>query len=328
MILCQGNKQQDNNLIAQKQSFILKNTIMETANNKTLAHKIVPFLWYENNAEDAMNFYTSCFKNSKITSRSYYNEESAKASGQAKDSLMTGSFMLNNQEFIVINGGSVFHFNPSISLFVNCETEQETDELWNKLSGAGKVLMEFKPYPFSKKYGWLQDKFGLSWQLNFTETPQKIAPCLMFSGKREGKAEEAINYYMSLFKNSEVKVLARYEAGEQGVEGNIKHSRFTLSGEDFVAMDAHIENNFSFTPAVSFMVFCKTQDEIDYFWNNLTSGGKEIECGWLEDKFGISWQIVPENLNKLLSNPDPAKAKRAMHAMLQMKKLVIADLEA
>jgi predicted 3-demethylubiquinone-9 3-methyltransferase (glyoxalase superfamily) len=150
----------------------------------------------------------------------------------------------------------------------------------------------------------------------------------MFTGKQAGRAEDAMKYYMSLFKNSELQMLARYEAGEGDVEGNIKHARFTLDGEDFIAMDSHLEHGFTFTPAVSFMVFCKKQEEIDYFWDNLTSGGKEIECGWLEDKFGVSWQIVPEKLNQLLSDPDPAKAKRAMHAMLQMKKLVIADLEA
>jgi predicted 3-demethylubiquinone-9 3-methyltransferase (glyoxalase superfamily) len=302
---------------------------MESQNiNESKAERIAPFLWFAYNAEEAMNFYISCFKNSQITSKSYYNEEAAKASGQAKDSLMAASFTLNDQEFMVLNGGPVFQFNPSISLFVNCETEQETDELWNKFSDGGRVLMEYKTYPFSKKYGWIQDKFGLSWQLNFTETPQKIAPCLMFTGKQAGRAEQAINYYMSLFKNSGVQILARYEHGEGDVEGNIKHARFTLNDEDFIAMDSHIQNDFSFTPAVSFMVFCKTQAEIDYFWNNLTNGGKEIECGWLEDKFGISWQIVPEKLNQLLSNPDPAKAKKAMHAMLQMKKLVIAELEA
>lgn len=296
--------------------------------NKNNAERIAPFLWFAYNAEEAMNFYISCFKNSQIASKSYYNEESAKASGQPKDSLMAASFTLNNQEFMVLNGGPVFQFNPSISLFVNCETEPETDELWNKLSDGGKVLMEYKTYPFSKKYGWIQDRFGLSWQLNFTETPQKIAPCLMFTGKQAGRTEQAMNYYMSLFKNSGVQILARYEHGEGDMEGNIKHARFTLNDEDFIAMDSHLQNDFSFTPAVSFMVFCKTQEEIDYFWNNLTNGGKEIECGWLEDKFGVSWQIVPEKLNQLLSDPDAAKAKKAMHAMLQMKKLVIAELEA
>jgi len=302
---------------------------MESQNpDKSNAERIAPFLWFAYNAEEAMNFYMNCFKNSQITSKSYYNEEAAKASGQPKDSLMSASFTLNGQEFMVLNGGPVFQFNPAISLFVNCETEKETDELWNKFSDGGKVLMGYKTYPFSKKYGWIQDKFGLSWQLNCTETPQKIAPCLMFTGKQAGRAEQAINYYMSLFKNSGVQVLARYEHEEGDMEGNIKHARFTLNDEDFIAMDSHIENDFSFTPAVSFMVFCKTQEEIDYLWSNLTNGGKEIECGWLEDKFGISWQIVPEKLNQLLSNPDPVKAKKAMHAMLQMKKLVIAELEA
>lgn len=292
-----------------------------------ISQKIVPFLWFDNNAEEAVNFYTSCFKNSKVESRSYYDEAAAMASGQAKDTLMTASFQLNGQEFIALNGGPVFKFTPSISFFVNCKTEKETDELWEKFSNGGTVLMKLNAYPFSKKFGWIQDKFGLSWQLNFTGSEQEISPLLMFTGAQHGKAEEAMNFYTSLFKEAAIKKVYRYEAGEPGEQGKVKHATFSLAGEDFMAMDSNFEHAFSFTPAVSFFVYCETQKEIDFFWGKLAQGGKEVECGWLEDKFGISWQIVPTVLFKLLNNPDHERAKRAMQAMLKMKKLDIATLE-
>ncbi|MGB8317236.1 MAG: VOC family protein, partial [Ignavibacteriaceae bacterium] len=127
--------------------------------------KINPFLWFDNNAEEAVNFYISTFGNSKIRSTTKYNEESAKASGRPKDSVMTIAFDLYGQPFVAINGGPVFKINPSVSFFVSCTTENEAEDLWNKLSGGGKVLMPLDKYPFSDKYGWLEDKFGVSWQI-------------------------------------------------------------------------------------------------------------------------------------------------------------------
>jgi len=294
---------------------------------ETVSQKIVPFLWFGNEAEEAVNFYISCFKNSKMGSVSRYDEASAKASGQPKDSILTASFQLNGQEFIALNGGPVFKFTPAISFFVNCETENETNELWRKLYENGKVMMELSEYPFSKRFGWIQDKYGLSWQLNFTGLPQKIIPSLMFTGELSGKAEEAMNYYISLFKNSEIKTLSLYPPGGQGKEGTVQFALFSLDNEDFIAMDSGADHGFSFTPAVSFFVYCETQKEIDFFWDHLTQGGKEVECGWLEDKYGVSWQIVPTVLFGLLNNPDPQKAKRSMQAMLKMKKLDIKTLE-
>jgi predicted 3-demethylubiquinone-9 3-methyltransferase (glyoxalase superfamily) len=296
-----------------------------TTNN--ISQKIVPFLWFANEAEEAVNFYLSCFNNSKIGSVNRYDEASAKASGQRKDSVLTVSFQLNGQKFIALNGGPVFKFTPAVSFSVNCETEKEVDELWKKLSEGGTVMMELSEYPFSKKYGWIQDKYGLSWQLNFTGSPQKIIPSLMFTGKVAGKAEEAINYYISLFKNSEIKLISRYPEGGQDKEGTIQFALFSLENEDFIAMDSSYEHGFNFTPAVSFFVYCETQKEIDFFWDHLTDGGKESQCGWLEDKYGLSWQIVPTVLFGLLSNPDAEKAKRAMKAMMQMKKFDIKTLQ-
>jgi predicted 3-demethylubiquinone-9 3-methyltransferase (glyoxalase superfamily) len=294
---------------------------------ETIEQKIVPFLWFANEAEDAVNFYISCFRNSKTGTVTRYDEASAKASGQQKDSVLTMSFQLNGQEFIALNGGPVFKFTPAISFFVNCETENEVDELWKKFSEGGQILMELSEYPFSKKFGWIQDKYGLSWQLNLTGSVQKIIPSLMFTGSQAGKAEEAMNYYISLFKNSEIKTLSRYKAGGHSKEGTVEYGLFSLADEDFIAMDSDYDHGFSFTPAVSFFVYCDTQKEIDFFWDHLTEGGKEVECGWLEDKYGVSWQIVPTVLFGLLNNPDPERAKRAMQAMMKMKKLDIKTLE-
>lgn len=290
---------------------------------QSVSQKIVPFLWFDDNAEDAAHFYTSCFKHSKMGSLSRYDEASAKASGRKEGSVMTASFQLNGQEFIALNGGPIFKFTPAISFFVNCETEEEIDELWKKFSEDGKILMELDTYPFSKKYGWVQDKFGLSWQLNLAGATQKIIPFLMFTGQQLGKAEEAINFYASLFKNSEV-INVVHNSEDDGM---VMHARFSLGGQEFMAMDSNEKHDFTFTPAISFFVNCTTQQEVDHFWNKFTEGGKEVECGWLEDKYGVSWQIVPTVLGQLLYGSDPEKLKRVMQAMLKMKKLDIETLE-
>lgn len=289
--------------------------------------KIVPFLSFDDNAEEAVNFYTSCFKNSKTGSISRYDEATAKASGRPAGSVLTASFQLNGHEFIALNCGPFFKFTPCISFFVDCHTEEEIDELWKKLSVDGKTIMEYKTYPFSKKYGWIEDRFGLSWQLNLAGNKQKINPLLMFTGKQAGKAEEAINFYTSLFQKSEIINITHYAEGLGEPEGNVVHARFSLEGEVFIAMDSSLKHDFNFTPAVSFTVYCETQDEVDCFWEKLTEGGKEVECGWLEDKYGVSWQIVPTVFLKLLSQPDKEKSKRVMQAMMKMKKFDIKKLE-
>src|SRR4051794_39777790 len=167
--------------------------------------KITPFLWFDNQAEEAVDFYCSVFKNSKKGGAARYDEAGAKAAGRPKGSLMTAAFQIEEHEFVALNGGPMFKINPSISFFVNCKTEGEIKELWDKLSDGGTVLMPLDKYPFSDKYGWVQDKYGLSWQLILSPAAlQKIIPSLMFVGNVCGKAEEAINFYASIFKNSKV----------------------------------------------------------------------------------------------------------------------------
>lgn len=295
---------------------------------RTDNQKITPFLWFNDNAEEAVTFYTSIFKNSSIEFVARYSEEGAKASGKQKGTVMTVSFQIEGQNFTAINGGPVFKISPAISFFVNCETPQEIDALWEKLSQGGNVMMELDKYPFSEKYGWIQDKFGLSWQLILPGRMQKITPCLMFTGDQHRKAEEAINFYISVFKNSSIIQLERYRTGV-GPEGAVVHAKFILEGQEISAMDSHTQTPFNFNPAISFVVNCKTQKEVDFYWEKLTDGGFEgaQQCGWLQDRYGVSWQIVPAALGELLGGTDHLKSGRVMQAMLQMKKLDIKTLQ-
>ncbi|MBI3414345.1 MAG: VOC family protein [Verrucomicrobia bacterium] len=273
--------------------------------------KITPFLWFDGQAEAAAKSYASIFKNSKILSVSP----------------MSATFELAGQKFIALNGGPQFKFTPAISFFVECKTQPEINKLWQKLSVGGIVLMALDKYPFSKKFGWLQDKFGVSWQLTLAGRAQKISPFLMFVGRQHGRAREAINFYVSLFKNSKVSKLDRYGSGEDERAGTVKHAVFSLNGQKFMAIDSGREHPFTFTEAVSFFVSCKTQKEIDCFWKKLSAGGRQSRCGWLKDKFGVSWQVVPPILGEMLSDEDSVKSNRVMEAMLKMGKLDIKKLK-
>jgi predicted 3-demethylubiquinone-9 3-methyltransferase (glyoxalase superfamily) len=285
--------------------------------------KITPFLWFDNQAEEAANYYVSIVKNSKIVNIARYGEAGPGPAG----TVMTVTFQLDGQEFTALNGGPEFTFSPAISFFVNCATEEEIDRLFKKLSEGGQVLMELDKYPFSDKFAWIADKFGVSWQLNLASHTQKITPFLTFVGEQHGKAEEAVNLYISLFKNSSVKAMERYGAGEGEPERTVKHARFTLSGQEFMALDGGLEHQWTFTPAISLLVNCESQPEVDKLWQKLTEGGEEGPCGWLKDRYGVSWQIVPTVLGEMLNDPDPVKSQRVTQAMFQMKKIDIAGLK-
>ncbi len=294
--------------------------------------KISPFLWYDKQAEDAAKFYTSVFKNSKMGSTTKYNEASANASGMQPGSVMTASFEIDGYGFTAINGGPVFKMNPSISFFYHSKDEKEIDDLWKKLSDGGKVLMELNKYDWSKKYGWVEDKFGLSWQLMLVDNDieQKIVPSLLFTGNKFGKANEAINYYTSVFKNTKVDSTFKY--GPEVLPDNpeaLMYADFTLERKKFAAMDGAGEHDFQFNEAISFVVNCYDQKELDNFWDKLSEGGdpKAQMCGWLKDKFGVSWQIIPAELSELLSSKENGKSQRVMQKVLGMKKLNIAELE-
>jgi predicted 3-demethylubiquinone-9 3-methyltransferase (glyoxalase superfamily) len=244
-----------------------------------------------------------------------------------KGKALMASFQLAGDEFMALNGGPVFNFTPATSLFVTCQTKAEIDALWQKLCEGGTVLMEMAKYPFSEAFGWVNDRYHVSWQLNLAGSPQKVTPFLLFVGEQAGKAAEAVQFYTSVFKESNVIRIERYGAGEGGQEGTVKHASFSLNGLGFIAMDSSLEHAFTFTPAISFYVNCQDQAEVDYFWETLSKGGEESQCGWLKDRYGVSWQIVPTILGELMNDPDAEKANRVTQAMLKMGKLDIEKLK-
>lgn len=289
--------------------------------------RITPCLWFNNNIEEAVNLYTSLFPDTSVGKIARYGKEGAAVSGQKEGDIMTMMFTLSGQEFMGLNGGPYYTFTPAVSLFVNCESEAEIDALWAGLSKGGMALMELAKYPFSEKFGWLQDKFGLSWQLNLAPRKQKIAPFVMFVKDKHGRASEAMEFLASVFNDGKIVKIDRWAAGEHEPEGTVKHGVFELGGLEFMAMDSAMDHQFGITGAISFIVDCESQDEVDYYWDRLTgSGGKESQCGWLEDRFGISWQITPTVLGKLME--DPKGGARVAQAMFRMRKLDIATLEA
>ncbi len=295
--------------------------------------KITPHLWFDSQAEEAAGFYTSLFKNSRVGKTARYGKAGFEFHHQPEGNLMTIEFELEGQGFIGLNAGPVFKFTPAVSFLVSCKTKEEVDALWEKLSARGAALMELGEYPFSEKYGWVQDRFGLSWQVMFMgdrAITQKIVPSLLFVGKVCGRAEEAIRFYTSVFRQAKTGEIFRYGPGEEpDKEGTVKYGAFTLEGQEFAAMDSAHKHEFTFNEAISLLVRCRDQAEIDYYWEKLTEGGDPSAqvCGWLKDKFGLSWQVTPTVLEEMLQDPDKEKVERVTNAFLRMKKFDIEELK-
>lgn len=294
--------------------------------------RIVPHLWFDDRAEEAAGFYTSLFEDSGLGPATRYGREGQEVHGRPEGSVMTVEFEIAGHRFIALNGGPHFSFTPAISFFVVCETEAEIDELWGELSEDGAALMPLGAYGWSDRYGWVRDRYGLTWQLSLgdpDDVGQKVTPSLMFVGDQHGRADEAVDYYTSVFDDSDVTHLLRYGAGEEQPEGTVKHARFSLAGQQFRAMDSSLDHGFTFNEAVSFLVACRTQDEVDRYWEDLGRDGDPDarQCGWLKDRFGVSWQVCPTVLQEMLRDPDPEKVGRVTKAFLPMEKLDIGQLE-
>jgi len=304
--------------------------------------KIVPHLWYDKEAVEAAEFYVSVF-GSLSSGESKVNNVTKIHNTPSGDCDIV-SFKVWGCEFQAISAGPYFKLNPAISFMVNFDPSQDADaknrieEIWKKLLAGGKALMPIDKYPWSERYGWVEDKYGLTWQLILTnpegdERPL-IVPSLLFTNDHFGKAEAAVNFYISVFKDApkgEAKLgnLMHYGPNQTpNKEGTVMFSDFKLFSEWFVAMDGAGEHKFNFNEAVSLMVNCDTQEEIDYYTEKLSAVPEAEQCGWLKDQFGVSWQITPKILDDLLARSDEKTKQRVTEAFLKMKKFDIATLEA
>jgi predicted 3-demethylubiquinone-9 3-methyltransferase (glyoxalase superfamily) len=273
--------------------------------------QIYPCLWFDNQAKEAATFYCSIFKNSKIIS----------------ETQVVTSFKLNGKQILGLNGGPMFQISPSISFVVNCDSVVEANRVWDALIDGGHAMMEIDNYPWSERYGWLIDKFNMTWQISSTgkgDGKLRFLPCFLFTDKKFGKAGEAIKFYSSVFENATTNAMVLHPENDPN-EGKVMYSEFSINGSDFIAMDGPGEHNFDFNEGVSLVLECENQKEIDYYWEKLTVGGEESMCGWLKDKFGVSWQIIPAILPKLMA--DPKKAPGVFESFKNMRKLEIDKLK-
>jgi predicted 3-demethylubiquinone-9 3-methyltransferase (glyoxalase superfamily) len=287
--------------------------------------KFTPHLWFDQEARQGAELYASVFPDSRITQITTLHDT---PSGDAD----VISFSLAGQPFMAINGGPYFKPNPSVSFLVRCNTKEEVDSAWEKLIPGGMALMELGEYPFSERFGWLQDKFGFSWQLLYTNGEafsQKIVPMVMFVGSVCGRAEEAVNFWTSVFKPARIGEIMRYGKGEEPDKpGTVKLASFWLMGVEFAAIDSAWDHKFAFNEAISFMVSCESQDEIDRYWQQLSAVPEAEQCGWLKDKFGLSWQITSREMGEMMEHGTREQVDRVTQAFLPMKKIDIDRIRA
>ncbi|MCX8534008.1 VOC family protein [Chryseobacterium luquanense] len=281
-------------------------------------NNIFPCLWYDGDAKESAEFYCKVF-DGKITA----------------DTPVVMNIDVFGQKLMLLNGGPHFKKNASVSFMIICETEDEVQKYWDQLMDGGIALMEIGEYPWSKKYGWVRDRFGVTWQVYLGENDdveQKIIPTLMFIHQNNGKAMKAMEFYTEIFPNSKIVSVLKYGEGvgneSHEVPENVQHAHFEIDGYSFFCMDNSYDHQFDFNEGISMVVMTGNQEETDHLWNSLISdGGRESMCGWLKDQFGMSWQIVPKRLIELMNDSNQEKAQKVVQTMMKMQKIVIKDLE-
>lgn len=291
---------------------------------------ITPNLWFNGDADEAAEFYTSAFPNARVVGKAAYPTEGL-ADFQRDLAGKSLAIDLDLGGFVVtlINAGPEFPINASISFMLNFDSSsmddarESLDRLWAALTNGGHERMPLQEYPYSPRYGWVQDRYGVNWQLMLTnpegEKRPFVIPVLMFAGAAQNRAAEAREYYMSLFPGSRLGTLAEYpEPTGPALAGGVMFSDFLLADEWFAAMDSGVEQDVSFTEGVSLAVACADQAEIDRLWAALSAVPESEQCGWCKDRFGVSWQVVPANMAELMRRPG------AYQKMMDMKKIEIA----
>jgi len=273
--------------------------------------RIVPTIWFNRNADEAAEFYADVFPDTLVDARVPHPE-----SGET----LTVDVLIDGYRVTLLNGGPEFGPTPAISFFVNFDPSRmedargELDRLWARLTDGGIVLMPLDRYDFSEHYGWVADRFGVNWQLMLTDPAGEPRPYIIPNLMYGGQARQAVDDYVALFPGAQVGTRVTYPDS-----GEVMFSEFQLYGEWFTAMDSAVEQPFTFTPGLSLMVNAHGQEEIDRLWNGLSAVVALEQCGWLQDRYGVSWQIVPDNMAELMERPG------AYQKLLGMRKLVIDE---
>lgn len=297
--------------------------------------KIIPNIWYTGNAEEAGVFYASVFDDATSAVTARYPDEVPDWQAEFAGAALVVDVEIGGYHLSLINAGGEFHPNPSISFMLNFDpvmfggdeaaARARMDALWARLADGGTALMDIDKYDWSKRYGWVQDRYGVSWQLMLTDPegdPRPfVIPQLMFSADVVGQARDAATCYVDLFDDAEMGLIAQYPAPSGAAPaGSIMFGEFRIGEQWFSMMDDGSGGSSPFTPAISLEVQCRDQAEIDRYWDALTAQPEAEQCGWLADKWGVSWQIVPANMGELMQRPN------AYQHMLEMKKIVIDEL--
>jgi predicted 3-demethylubiquinone-9 3-methyltransferase (glyoxalase superfamily) len=293
--------------------------------------KIVPSIWCNGNAAEVANFYVSVFPDSALGPVAHYPTEGLLdfQRDMAGKELVV-EFNVGGLRMIAINAGPEFTPNPMLSFMLNFDPARDEraaerlDDVWAQLSEGGRVLMELAEYPFSPHYGWVQDRYGVSWQLMLTnpdgEPRPFVIPALMFANANTNRAEEAARFYVSLFEDARIGTLARWPQAQGEVEaGSVMFGEFAVGDEWFAVMDSPVRHDFDFNEAISLQIDCADQAEIDHFWKALSTVPEAEQCGWCKDRFGVSWQVVPGDMGEVMDQPENYAA------MMRMKKIVLAD---
>lgn len=272
--------------------------------------KMYPCIWFDTKAREAAEFYCSVFPDTKILD----------------SSPVVTNFELIGTKFMALNGGPLYQVNSSISFYVYCGDDDEIVRLYSLLSENGSTLMPLGKYAWSEKYAWVIDKYGTNWQLDIDtiNSSQKIVPALLFANEKMSLIRDVLDHYTQIFNESSIHLEAPYPTTAPVAEGTLLFAQFKLNGFIFNAMSSTMKHDFDFTPGISFVIECVDQEEIDHYWYKLGKDGKYEMCGWLADKFGISWQIIPAVLSELMN--DTEKGERVIKAFLQMQKFDIETL--
>ncbi|WP_143822311.1 VOC family protein [Mucilaginibacter pedocola] len=291
---------------------------------------IKPHIWFDQGqSKEAAEFYASLMPNSAVD---YVNHFPMPGGGQCD----IVEFTFAGQSFLGISSNNPgLKIEPAISFMINFDPSQDADavtridEVWEKLSDGGKVMMPLGSYPFSKRYGWVADKYGVSWQLILTnpegEERPVIIPSMMFTEDAAGRAEEAIDFYTSIFKDGKRGTTApRPEDMGPDKAGSLMFADFYADKTWIAAMDSAHPHGFKFNDAVSLLIPCETQEEVDYLWDALPAdGGKPGQCGWLKDKFGVSWQVSSVVMLNGLKNGTPEQIERITSSFMGMGKWML-----